>query len=134
MHKVHIWMGAYGARTPKGTFLYSTHECITELAGQPLPNTMGNTDLAKHYVDGQGRPRVTGSGTLKESQHYPEPVGHAGASVYERHKSHIFTQAKAAQRDPLKNTNLMEILEPTTQTSWRDAHVRQVLNFAAGPR
>lgn len=39
MKRIMIWMSAFGADSPKPTWLYAYHEAITELSGKPKKET-----------------------------------------------------------------------------------------------
>eukprot|EP00959_Pyramimonas_sp_CCMP1952_P062435 1305539-Pyramimonas_sp.AAC.1 len=77
VHRQFVWLGAYGAPSRKGIFLWSMHPEVKELY-RPLPNGFrGSGDLV--IVDNNGG--IAGAkGKLKESQTYPPAFGRAVAN------------------------------------------------------
>lgn len=85
VHKLRIRMSDYGAPTPKPTILYSSpllanmgsvtawlgHQAIESLSDFSVQTELEQRKMVRHYVDGSGKSRVTGSRDLKASQAYP---------------------------------------------------------------
>lgn len=62
-----VWMGAFGARSPKASLLYAAHDVIAELM-LPLPKmTSKDLDISRTYINSKGETRVTGASGLKVS-------------------------------------------------------------------
>ena len=73
-----VWLGSYGAASPKGIHLYGMHPCIHGLY-KPLPNRLWKDAklITNKSVDSSGRLRCSGGPMLKQSQAYPHAFGRA---------------------------------------------------------
>ena len=74
VHKAFLWLGAYGASSPKPTYLWSNNDCFLELGKRALPTDVEWRDkekIARHYIDCNGMLRVQGGPKLKQTQ--PQP-------------------------------------------------------------
>lgn len=71
IYQVHVYMGAYGAETPKPSFLWSSSPWVACLAMRKLDrkSCTGHTlQVTKRYVDATGRARIAGGADLKGTQ------------------------------------------------------------------
>ena len=86
MVKVHTWMGAYGGRTRKATYLLSGSQ-FTKRLKRKLPATFRARDndrtSIQHTSGSDSRKAVSGGPGLKETQAYPVAYGSAVLDAWE---------------------------------------------------
>ena len=114
-------MGAYDAKTEKGTHLYGNRPWILKLArkcDRMQRTKLDSSDIAKVY-EKNGRKKVDGGKGLKGTQSYIRLFGQTVADCMASHTPQPFVfDAKAVDKVP------MPALDP-----WRDCHLDCVLDF-----
>ena len=118
VYKVHMWMGSYGAATPKGTHLWGPTESLLKFA-LPLPKKEWDEQLVSKKVMPDGRIQVTGNALLKGSQSYPKAFGEATLCVWK-------VTPKRALPSVSKIPNVW--LSPS-QDKWPNANLSEVMQF-----
>ena len=114
--KSHMWMGAFGAASPKGTVLWGPYQTVSWFAS-PLPKDRAwATDLTTK-TEKNGRTQVTGSKGLKGSQTYPSEFGLATVSIWRR------TAFKAYDMEGAKLPN---VWPKSLKDAWPDVNLTEV--------
>lgn len=117
--KSHMWMGAFGAASPKGTVLWGPYQTVSWFA-LPLPKDRAwATDLTTK-TEKNGRTQVTGSKGLKGSQTYPSEFGLATVSIWRR------TAFKAYDMEGAKLPN---VWPKSLKDAWPDANLTEVMQY-----
>ena len=78
-------MGAFGARTQKPTWLIASGKWASGLARSVRGMEFEQSDTVHRSLDKDGKKRVQGSSTLKETQAYPEEYGREVYRVWQQH-------------------------------------------------
>jgi len=126
--RLHLWMGQYGAKTQKGTWLYSTHKFVDTLHKY-------RTNIGVHQrkaslvlrTNRHGEKQVTATKDLKASQRYPKGFGEAVRKVYQKHKRQLHREARAKLREArLVHVDLDAILN-RKQKLWKEAGLKKVI-------
>ena len=113
--KCHMWMGAFGADTPKGTHLWAPDACVSKFS-LPLPN---DKELVTKKVLPDGGAQATGNSALKGNQSYPPAFGHATVGVWKLATKRLqplvnasLPKVWASRHDKWSDADLAEVLEP----------------------
>lgn len=75
VYQTQMWMGSYGAESPKSTCLWSCCPCSS--FSVPLPKDKTWISLVNKSAKSDGTISVSGNSKLKGSQAYPAGFGHA---------------------------------------------------------
>ena len=119
VYKTHMWMGSYGANTPKGTHLWGPTEAINKFA-LPLPQKEWEQQLVTKKTLDDGRIQVTGNSALKESQAYPKEFGRATVCIWK----------VAPKREMPSTTNkIPTVWKKGHVDTWSDANLTEVMQF-----
>ena len=113
--KCHMWMGAFGADTPKGTHLWAPDACVSKFS-LPLPN---DKELVTKKVLPDGGAQATGNSALKGNQSYPPAFGHATVGVW---------KLATKRLQPLVNASLPNVWA-SRHDKWSDADLAEVFQF-----
>ena len=127
LYRQFVWLGAYGAESPKGITLYSPFPWISELY-KPLPNRVWPAEVSHHWVNSDGTPKVSGGSALKATQTYPVAFGVAVEKLYTKHHGDIMKKAeemKAKYTIPPVETS--KTMEATPKARWDDARLDDIL-------
>ena len=116
--KTHMWMGAYGSATPKGTHLWGPDASVVKFA-LPLPRREWSEQLVTKKVMADGRIQITGNASLKGSQAYPKEFGRATVGVWK-------LASKRSMPDPTKK---IPNVWSYKQDMWLDANLTDVMQF-----
>lgn len=132
---IHVWrqhisMGAFGAKSLKPTWLYSSSEAIEELAefSQPFDRDE-RIALVEHYHDASGKSRIKGNQMLKGSQSYPRGFGRALSKLRTRHGKRL---RSAAKNLILKNAREFKQIPKNTRKNrlWEKcAHLKPIFEY-----
>lgn len=122
-----MWLGSYGADSPKPIIMYSNSKCVQRLA-RPLPKNAEWNSLVNRGCNG----KVSGNSLLKGSQAYPEEFGKALAAELEgahpckpRAPGHERSSARVDLRA------VLELLEAGPDAkeddTWKDVRAPEIL-------
>lgn len=78
--RAHMYMGSYGAASPKPTFLWRPSPLVSRFS-LPLPQREWESMVTKTQLP-DGRTQVSGNQLLKGSQTYPKEFGYATLRVW----------------------------------------------------
>jgi hypothetical protein len=120
IYRTFIWMGAFGADSPKGTFLYSMHPCLEDLSGRPFDRAKFK-GLLDEYYDVNGKACFDGNDLLKVSQAYPKDFGVAVGDLYSSNEGAIVAAARAQPCAALR------IDELASNSPWDDAQIERLI-------
>jgi hypothetical protein len=118
----HCEMGAYSARSIKGTHLYSSSSWVHSLDRLASPSVRkalkGKMDVAKVHTDASGKRGVTGGKDLKKTQAYTRQFGRAvaGAWLAGPHQVHL-------------DLPLLPDVPLAMDAAWNDAQLQDVLPY-----
>jgi len=131
LFRLHIWMGEFGARTVKGTWLYSTHKkLVKEIQNhRTRRNPACNANLVKK-TNRHGERQVTANQKeLKKSQTYPIDFGRAVAKVYRNHRRTLQQKAARVVKSALKKHKHIDLesICKRDQRLWKDAKLKHVV-------
>ena len=115
--RCHMWMGSYGADTPKGTHLWAPDSCVSKFA-LPLPDKDWDQLVTKKVLP-DGRVQVTGNAALKGSQSYPSAFGRATVGVWKLATKRL--QPLVSAKPPKVWTSRHD--------KWLDADLTEVFQF-----
>ena len=117
--RCHMWMGSYGAETPKGTHLWAPDACVSKFS-LPLPDKDWETLVTKKVLP-DGRVQVTGNAALKGSQSYPPAFGHATVGVW---------KLATKRLQPLVSAQAPKVWT-SRHDKWLDADLTEVFQFVS---
>lgn len=115
-----MWMGAFGAATPKGTHLWGPHSSILKFA-LPLPQKEWAEQLVTKKVMPDGRIQATGNAALKGPQAYPKEFGRATLCVWK------VTPKRSLPESTKKIPNVWNL--SNKKDKWLDANLSEVMQF-----
>lgn len=120
VYQTQMWMGSYGAESPKSTCLWSCCPCSS--FSVPLPKDKTWISLVNKSAKSDGTISVSGNSKLKGSQAYPAGFGHATVDFW-----------KNAPRVPKAGVaETPEVFKPGKKfDSWPDADLTEVLQYLA---
>ena len=104
---VKIWkksflMKNFGARTEKGTWLYSNHPEVNDIDQYYIPwherCCASNVEMVRKTVNAAGKLCINGGRDLKGSQSYPRAFGCAVAKLFTRHQEEFTKRAVELHR------------------------------------
>jgi len=97
----HIKMSNYGASTAKPTWLYASHDFITDIdsSQQRRRGPKKQVEMVNHYIDTKGKPRIKGGKHMKGSQTYSRAFAQALYKLEQRHRDTIIGSARRAAVD-----------------------------------
>ena len=124
VYQTFMWMGAFGASSPKPTVLWRPCPCVAKFS-LPLPqNVVWDADMVTKKVMPDGRIQVTGSSDLKRSQSYPKEFGRATVAVWEECPKRAMPKVgKASIPNVFPGKSL------TRKEKWVDADLGDVFQF-----
>ena len=115
VYRAHTWMGAFGGKSPKGTFLWSPSPSVQKYS-RVLPHKEWTADMVRRSKNGS----ITGSKDLKASQCYSREFGLTTVSVW--------LEEKPQPEFDLTGVTIPDIWAPLTpQNQWRDAKLTGVM-------
>ena len=116
--RTHMYMGAFGAESPKPTFLWGPVRDVAKFS-LPLPDREWTQTVNKSVKD-DGTVQISGNANLKATQTYPKEFGVATVRIWR----------KAIKR------SLPQVLESappcsfwTSKDCWKDADLSEVMQF-----
>ena len=119
--RVWTWMGAFGAKSPKGTVLVGPVMGIAKLARE-LPRKQWPS-IAKKSTNKEGKVGVSGTAEVKASQSYTEAFGLALLAAWLGHE----TGPELSWKDVPKPRNVWKV--PCRAERWDDARLDEVFAY-----
>ena len=93
VYKAHVFMGAFGAESPKPSFLWSSNAAVSKFS-LPLPKNRAWTKVVRTRVRPDGSVCVSGNKFLKATQTYPKEFGEATVGIWKRAQKHPETERR----------------------------------------
>lgn len=119
--KAFTWMGAFGADSPKGTFLWSPRPAAVDFQ-RNLPRRVWAANMVNKKVLADGRTSVSGGCDLKRSQAYTKEFGMSCVAIWL--KDPVLPPPK------LEAAKIPDIWGSLTKKdSWEDAKASEVLQY-----
>lgn len=119
--RAHMYMGSYGAASPKPTHLWSPSP-IVSMFSLPLPKCEWE-QVVDRTVLSNGKVSVSGNKNLKAPQTYPREFGFATIRVWQ----------KAGHRNPPESTPKEPNVWDRKADRWRDAELTDIMqNLSLG--
>ena len=127
VHKTFTWMGAFNARSAKGSYLYSTNTAVALFARTlPAGFKATNSEVFHMHVDQAGRNRVSGGAGLKSTQGYTSEFADATIAVFD---STQLPELRPISRAP--PNNIFQACDASNRWT-EDAQLAEVLQFLGG--
>lgn len=138
IYRTFVWIGAYGGSSPKPTYLYSNssniHELYRHISAEQM-DTLSSLAIKGH--NREGKPNVTGTKAVKESENYPPAFGVAVANFFKKN-GHLDPQACTGAssfkswQTILSNLWFISVQDPAffdldPDTEWPEADLQSVL-------
>lgn len=117
--RAHMYMGSYGAMSPKPTFLWAPTPHVNRFS-LPLPDREWQEVVTKSVKE-DGTVQVTGNNQLKASQTYPREFGYATVRVWKVHNKRPFPKQVGPPKMP------QNVWNPSDQ--WKDADLNEVFQL-----
>ena len=135
--RVRIYMGDYGAESPKPTWIYAPvpwiHEIVDFRIKTEGPAMKSTVVTCTRTVDARGRVRTTGGPDLKATQTYPEGFGAAVYQLHQRHRAESEALACEHRRACIQKmqswSDVKTFLEQRTEDDWSDARIPEVMSW-----
>ena len=119
IYRCHMYMGSYGAASPKPTFLWSPSTTVINFS-LPLPDREWESMVDKKTMP-DGSVQVSGNSRLKGSQTYPRQFGLATVRVWRT----------APKRDlPVAKPQPFNVWQPLSKRDmWSDANLTEIMQY-----
>lgn len=134
IYRAFMWMGSYGALTPKGTHLWCPSPCVGRLS-LPLPQDVDwSAELVTKKTRADGSVQITGSHALKASQAYPKQFGLATVDLW---RSWQQPKPIACRNAPPPTPDVDVWQSLTRKDRWEDAQLAEVVQYlflGVGPK
>ena len=119
--RVHTWMGAFGAPSPKGTTLWSSKPTIRKLC-RNLPDQTWSAEMVTKKTLASGKISVQGGSDLKKSQAYTTEFGMATLSMW--------LEEDTLETPDLENVSISDFWKYLPRKDrWDDAHLAEVFQY-----
>ena len=127
----HIHMKNYGAKSDKGTWLYTTHEYVLRDLDQFQEPYKGvSPKLVSEKTDEGGHRRIIGKSLqLRQSQAYPAGFGRALCKVYRLHEQQILKDAQTLRKAIAQDVMPNLFSKASCANAWPDAKLMEALRF-----
>ena len=112
----HMYMGAYGAASPKPTFLWAPTPAVQSMS-LPLPEQDWQAMVTRKTLE-DGRSHVTGNAYLKGSQTYPKKFGLATLQLWQ-----------TVPKRGLPQDGLLPTVRWHPRDSWKDAELNELVQY-----
>ncbi|CAK0861834.1 unnamed protein product [Prorocentrum cordatum] len=133
IHSVRIYMGNFGAKTEKGTTLYSNCPEVKGIGGQKRPTHMHNNTkkLVDEFVDASGCIKVTGNSELKQSQASPCACACGIYKIWAENRGTLVQRHRGPQKATLDAGMEVNIFgaPSTRKEAWHDAKLDGVVAY-----
>ena len=120
--RVHTWMGAFNAASPKGTVLWSSRPSIRALARNLPSDREWTAEMTHKSTDASGKTTVCGAGGLKGSQAYTAEFGKATL--------HMWKETPFVPQPDLRSVHIPDMwVHGKKQDRWEDANLCEVMQY-----
>ena len=119
IYRAHMYMGAFGAESPKPTFLWAPISDVKKFS-LPLPEGKEWVETVSKTTKEDGTVQITGNSNLKGTQTYPREFGLATVRVW---------RTAVKRSVPLIKESNPPCSFWSPKDSWKDADLTEVVQF-----